>query len=154
MFKPTATRQNLSRRLNPKGFIVKKTKTLEVPQRVLPYSKTIRPQEDRSRTRPDEDLLNMLKLTPPALQSTPPSLQKESPGQERQRIAELEAQLAKVTQRLKRLEHSYKQLLHRQLEHSDLEFTKSVDSVPTELVADRLDNLERLCLEIIRETRK
>lgn len=154
MFKPSAARQNLSRRLSPKGFIVKKTKAQAAPQRALPYSKTGRPFEDRPRTRPDEELLNMLKLTPPALQSTPPSLHKESPAQDRQRIAELETQLYRVTQRLKRLEHNYKQLLHRQLEHSDLDFTKSADSAPTDQVSERLDHLERLCQDILREVRK
>jgi len=153
MFKPSAARQGLSRRLSPKGFIVKKTKAQATPQRTLPYSKTGRLFEDRHHTRPDEDLLNMLKLTPPALQSTPPSLRKESPGQERQRITELETQLYRVTQRLKRLEHSYKQLLHRQLD-SDLEFTKSADSAPTDQVGDRLDHLERLCQDILREVRR
>lgn len=154
MYKPSASRHNFSQLRSPTGFIVKKTTTQPTPQRALPYSKSGQLLEERKPPKPDEDLLNMLKLTPPALQSTPHSLQKESPGSDRLRIAELEAQLGHLTLRLKRLERSYKQLLHRQLEHSDLDFTKSADSAPAELVTDRLDRLERLCQEILKAVRR
>ena len=159
------------------SFIVKKqvkVQQLKVPERaesprMVPYSKT----GDLNRSRlphekPDEDLLNMLKVSPTSSRAifTPP-LQSSgerkkgsnSPAsrQDKVRVVELEGRLQKVTRRLKKLEHGYKKLKERQLtseQSLDPDFTRSGDSLlrhSAELsVPDRLDRLESVCSEILR----
>ena len=161
---------------NNQSFIVKKAMKLQQSpdrRKDVPYSKRGELFAEKSRTKPDEDLLNMLKLTPTPKHTSSISVgdvrKRESPWSspssarpDRLRVAELESKLQRTTQRLKKLESSYKQLLVKQLtaEHGtpcDLDFfTRSHDSgqPPTDPnVTERLDRLEALCAEILERVK-